>query len=81
MPRRMETAGATIDTDHIYVVLESKYLIWDSRTRRWSKGPGLETPRHALAVFAINGTLYAIGGCITPQLEDSAVVEKLKVSS
>jgi N-acetylneuraminic acid mutarotase len=80
MPRRMETAGAAVMGDKIHVVLETKYLIWDARTRRWSIGPGLETPRHALAVFAIDGTLYAIGGCIAPVLEDSAVVEMLSLS-
>jgi N-acetylneuraminic acid mutarotase len=80
MPRRMETAGAAVMGDRIHVVLETKYLIWDASTRRWSIGPGLETPRHALAVFAIRGTLYAIGGCIAPILEDSAVVEQLKIT-
>jgi hypothetical protein len=67
--------------DKIHVVLEHKYLIWDAGAGRWSIGPGLETPRHALAVFAIGGTVYAIGGCVTPQLEDSAVVEQLKLAS
>jgi Kelch motif len=81
MPRRMETAGAAVMGDEIHVVLETKYLIWDARTRRWSIGPGLETPRHALAVFAIDGTLYAIGGCIAPVLEDSAVVEQLQLAA
>jgi Kelch motif protein len=81
MPRRIETAGAAVIGDKIHVVLEKKHLIWDAGARRWSIGPGLETPRHALAVFAIGGTLYAIGGCVTPQLEDSAVVEQLKLAS
>jgi N-acetylneuraminic acid mutarotase len=81
MPRRMETAGAAVMGDEIHVVLEKKYLIWNARTRRWTIGPGLETPRHALAVFAIHGTLYAIGGCIAPILEDSAIVEQLKLTS
>jgi Kelch motif len=77
MPRRMETAGAAVLDDKIHVVLETKYLIWDARSRRWTIGPGLETPRHALAVFAVENTLYAIGGCVIPQLEDSAVVERI----
>jgi N-acetylneuraminic acid mutarotase len=77
MPRRMETAGAAVTNNEIHVVLETKYLIWNATTRRWRIGPSLETPRHALAVFAINDTLYAIGGCVAPILEDSAVVEKL----
>ena len=79
MPFRMETAGASLADGEIHVVLESKYLIYDPNTRKWRRGPSLETPRHALAVYAINGTLYAMGGCVTPQLEDSAVVEKLSL--
>jgi N-acetylneuraminic acid mutarotase len=77
MPYRLETAGASVADDEIHVVLENKYLIYDPGTRKWRKGPSLETPRHALAVYAINGELYAMGGCATPQLEDSSVVEKL----
>ena len=79
MPFRMETAGASVADGEIHVVLESKYLIYDPNTRKWRRGPSLETPRHALAVYAIDGTLYAMGGCVTPQLEDSAVVEKLSL--
>jgi hypothetical protein len=33
-------------------------------------------PRHALALFAVAGRLWAIGGC-TVDLEDSQVVEQL----
>ena len=79
MPTPMETAGAAVARDEIHVVLESVTLTYDPRTRRWSRGPSLEVPRHALAVYAIDDTLYAIGGCIAPQLEDSAVVEKLRL--
>src|SRR3954469_6489592 len=79
MPYPMETAGAAVVGNQIHVVLESRYLIYDADSGSWSTGPSLETPRHALAVYAIRGTLYAIGGCVTPQLEDSAVVEKLSL--
>lgn len=80
MPAPMETAGATVAGDRIYVVLESVSLIYDARTRRWTRGSSLQVPRHALAVFAINGTtLYAMGGCAVPQLEDSSVVEKIRL--
>jgi len=79
MPVRLETAGAGVAGDEIHVVLEKTYLIWDARTHRWSRGPGLETPRHALAVFAVGRDLYAIGGCIAPILEDSAIVEKISI--
>lgn len=80
MPAPMETAGAAVAGDRIYVVLESVTLTYDARTHRWSRGPSLEVPRHALAVYAIGGTLYAMGGCVAPQLEDSSVVEKLRLS-
>jgi N-acetylneuraminic acid mutarotase len=80
MPTPMETAGATVAADRIYVVLESIYLVYDSRTHRWSRGPSLEVPRHALAIFAIDRTLYAIGGCVVPRLEDSSVVEKIRLN-
>jgi N-acetylneuraminic acid mutarotase len=80
MPARMETAGAAVAGNRIHVVLEKVYLIYDARTHRWTRGPSLQVPRHALAVYAINGTLYAIGGCVAPQLEDSAVVEKLALA-
>jgi N-acetylneuraminic acid mutarotase len=79
MPFRLETAGASVAGNEIHVVLEKRYLIYDADSDSWSKGPGLEVPRHALAVYAIKGTLYAIGGCVTPQLEDSNVVEKLDI--
>jgi hypothetical protein len=36
-------------------------------------------PRHALAVYTIGDTLYAVGGCLYPQLRDSSVVEKIPV--
>jgi N-acetylneuraminic acid mutarotase len=80
MPYPMETAGAAVAGNEIHVVLEERYLIYDAQSQSWSRGPGLETPRHALAVYAIRGALYAIGGCISPQLEDSNVVEKLSLS-
>src|SRR5581483_10435711 len=79
LPVPVETAGAAVAGDRIEVVLESIYLTYDGGTRRWARGPGLEVPRHALAVYAVDGTLYAIGGCVVPQLEDSAVVERIDV--
>jgi hypothetical protein len=32
-------------------------------------------PRHALGLFAVDGRLWAIGGCVVPELADSRVVE------
>lgn len=79
LPAPLETAGAAVAGDEIHVVLESVTLTYDAHTHRWSRGPSLEVSRHALAVYAIDRTLYAIGGCIAPQLEDSSVVEKLRL--
>jgi N-acetylneuraminic acid mutarotase len=77
MPVPLETAGAAVYRDEIHVVLEKTYLVWHASTRRWTRGPGLRTPRHALAVYVIGHELYAIGGCISPILEDSAIVERI----
>jgi len=79
MPVPLETAGAAVSGDDIHVVLEKTYLIWHASTHRWTRGPGLRTPRHALAVYVIGHELYAIGGCISPILEDSAIVEKIAI--
>jgi Kelch motif len=77
LPTPMETLGTSASTGRIDAVLEHNYFTYDSSSSRWLRGPSLEVPRHALGVFTINGTLYAIGGCVVPQLEDSSVVEKI----
>jgi hypothetical protein len=73
----MDLLGAVTVGETIHAVLESTYAIYDGRTSRWHRGPGLRVPRHALALFEVRRRLYAIGGCIVPQLEDSPVVETL----
>lgn len=77
MPEPMETHGAAVVGNRIHVVLESIYVIYDAATGRWIRGPSLRVPRHALAAFNSLGRLYAIGGCIVPQLEDSPIVESI----
>ena len=77
LPEPMETQGAVVVGDRIHVVLEPLYFIYDAETGSWTRGPGLTTPRHALALFDADGSLYAIGGCVVPQLEDSPVVESI----
>jgi hypothetical protein len=44
----------------------------------WRVGPPLQVPRHALGLFASAGRLWAIGGCVVPELADSRVVESLR---
>ena len=81
LPTPMETLGTSASGDRIDAVLEHTFVTYDARTSRWQRGPSLEIPRHALAVYTIGDTLYAMGGCVVPQLEDSSVVEKLALSS
>jgi hypothetical protein len=77
LPTPMETLGTSASESRIDAVLEHNYFTYDASSERWLRGPSLEVPRHALGVFTIDGTLYAIGGCVVPQLEDSSVVEKI----
>ena len=77
MPKPLETEGAAVVGNRIRVVLETTNLTYDADTGRWSSGPSMRIPRHALAAFIARGQLYAIGGCIAPQLEDSAIVEQI----
>jgi hypothetical protein len=77
LPTPMETLGTSATGDRIDAVLESTYITYDGRTSHWLRRPSLEVPRHALAVYTVGNSLYAIGGCIVPQLEDSSVVEKI----
>ena len=77
LPERMETLGAAVVGDQIHVVYEPNYFIFDARRGRWHRGPGLQIPRHALALYDVGGKLFAIGGCAVPQLADSAVVESI----
>ena len=75
----MELLGAAVVGDEIHAVWERTYQIYDASEGRWRDGsPPLE-PRHALSLFNVGGTLYAVGGC-TPQLRDTAVVERRRVA-
>jgi Kelch motif len=79
LPKPMELLGATVVGDEIHAVWERTYQIYDASERRWRNGPSPLEPRHALSLFNLAGTLYAVGGC-TPELRDTAVVEKRRVS-
>ena len=71
--------GATATRAGIYAVSETtfeRYL----PGRGWRRGgPSLAVPRHALGLFALDGRLWAIGGCVVPELADSRVVESLRL--
>ena len=76
LPRPMELLGTAVAGDRIHAVWESVYQVYDASTGTWSQGPHTKVTRHALEAFALDGRLYAIGGCTTG-LRDSPVVERL----
>jgi hypothetical protein len=80
LPSPMELLGADVAGDEIHAVWESTYVVYDARTRTWRPGPRPLVTRHALEAFAVNGFLYTVGGCTTA-LEDSPVVERIRLSS
>jgi hypothetical protein len=75
LPEPMDTLSTAVNGDRIDALVDDYYFIYDGE--RWKKGPTLEVPRHALAAYTIDDTLYAVGGCLHPQLRDSTVVEKI----
>jgi N-acetylneuraminic acid mutarotase len=76
LPRPMELLGAAVAGDEIHAVWESTYQVFDAGEGRWRDGPSPRVTRHALEAFAVDGVLYAVGGCTTA-LRDSPVVERL----
>jgi N-acetylneuraminic acid mutarotase len=79
LPAAMDTLATSVNGDRIDAIVDDYYFIYDGE--RWKPGPTLEVPRHALAVYTIDDTLYAVGGCLHPQLRDSTVVEKIPAPS
>jgi hypothetical protein len=70
--------GATATRTGIYAVSETTFEEYVPG-RGWRRGPSLAVPRHALGLFALDGRLWAIGGCVVPVLADSRVVESLRL--
>jgi Kelch motif len=79
MPKPMELLGAAVVGDEIHAVWEHTYQIYDAGEGRWRDGPAPLVARHALSLFNLGGTLYAVGGCTT-KLRDTAVVERRDVA-
>jgi hypothetical protein len=75
LPRPMELLGATVARDEIHAVWENTYQIFDAASRTWRRGPVPLVTRHALSAFAVDGTLYTVGGCTTA-LRDTQAVER-----
>jgi hypothetical protein len=79
LPRAMELLGAAVVGDEIHAVWESVYQVYDAATGSWRQEPSPQVTRHALQLFNVDGTIYAIGGCTTA-LRDSPVVERRRVA-
>jgi N-acetylneuraminic acid mutarotase len=79
LPAAMDTLSTAVNGDRIDALVDDYYFVFDGET--WEKGPTLEVPRHALAAYTIDDTLYAVGGCLHPQLRDSTVVEKISAEA
>jgi len=69
--------GATATATGVYAVSETAFERYRPG-RGWRLGPRLAVPRHALGLFAVDGRLWAVGGCVVPELADSRVVESLR---
>jgi N-acetylneuraminic acid mutarotase len=79
LPAPMDTLSTAVNGDRIDALVDDYYFVYDGE--KWKKGPTLEVPRHALAAYTIDDTLYAVGGCLHPQLRDSTVVEKISAAA
>ena len=66
--------GATAAAGRLYAVSEHVFESYVPG-RGWKLGPQLGVPRHALGLFALSRRLWAVGGCVVPELADSRVVE------
>jgi N-acetylneuraminic acid mutarotase len=79
LPEPMELLGAAVAGDEIHAVWEGVYQVYDARAGAWRRGPSPSVTRHGLEAFALDGALYAIGGCTTA-LRDSPVVERISIA-
>jgi hypothetical protein len=71
----MELLGAAVVGEEIHAVWEAVYEVYDAGTGTWRRESSPQVTRHALQLFHVAGTIYAIGGCTTA-LRDSPVVER-----
>jgi hypothetical protein len=81
LPKPMELLGAAATRDEIHTVWEATYQIYATHTRQWRSGPPPRVHRHALAAVAVDGRLYTLGGCRTPELTDTQAVEVRHISA
>ena len=76
LPEPMDTLSTSVNGDRIDALVDEHYFIYDGEG--WEHGPTLRAPRHALAAYTIGDTLWTVGGCLYPQLQDTTVVEKIE---
>jgi hypothetical protein len=79
LPEPMDTLSTSVNGDRIDALVDEHHFVYDGE--RWERGPTLKAPRHALAVYTVENTLWAVGGCLYPQLRDSTVVEKIPAAA
>ena len=77
LPEPMDTLATAVNGDRIDAIVDEDYFVYDGDKEEWEAGPTLQVPRHALGVYTVDDTLYAVGGCIFPILRDSTIVEKI----
>jgi hypothetical protein len=81
LPAKMDTLSTAVSGDRIDALVDDLYFIFDASSGQWRRGPTLNAPRHSLAAYTIGNTLYAVGGCLYPQLTDSTLMEKIPVGA
>ncbi len=81
LPEPRAAAGVTVVGGRLYVVggvgatgVASRMLVLDLTQMRWSKLPG-PTPREHLAVAALHGRIYALGGRVGGYLNSFALFQ------
>lgn len=79
LPEPMDTLSTAVNGDRIDALVDEHYFVYNGE--RWEQGPTLGAPRHALAAYTIGDTLWTIGGCLYPQLQDSTVVERISAEA
>lgn len=70
--------GAVAARDRVFALSERTFESYTPRAG-WRPGVQPAVPRHALGLFALAGRLWAVGGCVVPELADSRVVESLPI--
>ena len=89
LPEKRQAASSVAVDGKIYVMgggdtvsfspgdVRSTVVIYDPATNQWSSGADMPTPRFGMAIEAIDGLIYTIGGSSPPDgLQISNIVER-----